>query len=233
MFGNTALLCSVGKVGLPLIDTGLGRSYCRHPTEPGTVISWFDVGTNKQVNLLVFDAVKRMDNLSWNPYSYSPPDSPLPNLTQPNTNGTWYIDGSNTTVTLTTASRLTEAQLNTLWPASVIDPNTAKYNCDVWYDKQNGPVVSHARSIKTLDGYKADIPNIQQLMRIFCMVSVIDALDPTAETNRSLKLANWRYAWASSDFSYDKVRLFGPTGACGSDMKMNNHRAIPVLELES
>lgn len=150
----------VAKNAIEVIE---GRYIYRHPTEPGSVIQFYDVGTASNVSLLVYDAVKRKASLKWDIRTSNLPDSTLPNLNQPNTNSTWFINGSTTAVAQSTASRLTEAQLNTLWPASIIDPNTAKYNCDVWAGMgiSNFPALQYVRSVMSADGKYADIPNIQ------------------------------------------------------------------------
>lgn len=130
------------------------------------------------------------------------------------------------------------AQLNTVWPASVIDPNTARYNREVWesmgLDKY--PALQYARTVTAVDGHKADIPNLQQLIRIFCMADVIDANDPTVAANPDLRLAGWKwtnnYAWSSSECAADTERVVGYLGQCNNATKGTKlHAAIPVLEL--
>lgn len=212
-----------------------GRYYYRHPTEPGTVIGWHDIGTNADVELLVFDAVKRRATLAW-ASSVRYTDSTLPNIADKNINSTWCIDGGTDSLSLDDASRLTEAQLNTLWPASTLDPNTAQYNCDVW----SGMGISHyhavryVRSILTADGHCANVPNLQQLMRIFCMALVIDALDPTAAANPDLALGGWfskGWVWTSTEDSIGYMRIVGYDGACNDASKNIASVALPVLEL--
>ena len=212
-----------------------GRYYYRHPTEPGTVIGWHDIGTNADVELLVFDAVKRRADLVWVP-STAYTDSTLPNIADTNINSTLYIDGGTDSLSPDDASRLTEAQLNTLWPASTLDPNTAQYNCDVWSGMgiSNYPALRYVRSIMTADGHCANVPNLQQLMRIFCMALVIDALDPTAAANPDLALGGWfskGWVWASTEVSDRHMRLVGRGGACSNGLKNRAYVALPVLEL--
>jgi len=212
-----------------------GRYYYRHPTEPGTVIGWHDIGTNADVELLVFDAVKRRQDLMWAP-STAYTDSILPNINVKNTNGTWYIDGSVGPLSPGGASRLTEAQLNTLWPASTLDPNTAQYNCDVWSGMgiSNYAALRYVRSIMTADRHYANVPNLQQLMRIFCMASVIVALDPTAAANPDLTLDGWfsnGWVWTSTEADSRRMRVVGYNGACNSISKNIARVALPVLEL--
>ena len=212
-----------------------GRYYYRHPTEPGTVIGWHDIGTNADVELLVFDAVKRRADSMWVP-STAYTDSTLPNIADTNINSTRYIDGGADSLSLDDASRLTEAQLNTLWPASTLDPNTAQYNCDVWSGMgiSNYSALRYVRSIMTADGHYANVPKLQQLMRIFCMASVIDALDPTAAANPDLTLGGWfsnGWVWTSTEASSRRRRVVGYAGACDNIHKSNSRVALPVLEL--
>lgn len=213
-----------------------GRYYYRHPTEPGTVIGWHDIGTNADVELLVFDAVKRRERLVWSP-STACTDSTLPNITDKNINGTRYMDGGTDLLSLDDASRLTEAQLNTLWPASTLDPNTAQYNCDVWSGLgiSNYPALRYVRSIMTADGHCANVPNLQQLMRISCMALVIDALDPTAAANPALALGGWfssyGWAWTSTEAHRSRTCIVGYSGACDNIPKDNAGVTLPVLEL--
>lgn len=212
-----------------------GRYYYRHPTEPGTVIGWHDIGTNADVELLVFDAVKRRADLVWVP-STAYTDSTLPNILTTNINSTLYIDGGTDSLSLDDASRLTEAQLNTLWPASTLDPNTAQYNCAVWSGMgiRNYTALRYVRSILTADGHSANVPNLQQLMRIFCMALVIDALDPTAAANPALALGGWfsnDWVWTSTEARSNLMRGVGRGGACNNITKNIARVALPVLEL--
>lgn len=211
------------------------RYYYRHPTEPGTVIGWHDIGTNADVELLVFDAVKRRADLVW-VQSTVCTDSTLPNIAATNINSTLYIDGGADSLSIVDASRLTEAQLNTLWPASTLDPNTAQYNCDVWSGMgiRHYTALRYVRSIMTADSHCANVPNFQQLMRIFCMALVIDALDPTAAANPALALGRWflkGWVWTSTEVDIGLMRLVGYAGACLNGHKNNAYVALPVLEL--
>lgn len=213
-----------------------GRYYYRHPAEPGTVIGWHDIGTKADVELLVFDAVKRGKSLEWAPY-IAPPDSDLPHIEGPNTNGTRYIDGGAAALSPAAASKLTESRLNTLWPASALDPNTAQHNCDIWSTRlglSECPALRHVRSIRTAGRHYANVPNLQQLMRIFCMAFVIDALDPTAGANPRLALGSWLSndeVWTSTAASGSHLRIVRYTGACATTRKDDARAAIPVLEL--
>lgn len=226
---------SISVSGKQWQEGNTGRYYYRHPTEPGTVIGWHDIGTNADVELLVFDAVKRRADLVWAP-SEIYTDSTLPNIADTNINSTLYIDGGADSLSLDDASRLTEAQLNTLWPASTLDPNTAQYNCDVWSGMgiSNYSALRYVRSIMTADGHCANVPNLQQLMRIFCMALVIDALDPTAAANPDLALGGWfsySWVWTSTEDSIGFMRCVNYSGACPNIHRNNALVALPVLEL--
>lgn len=226
---------SISVSGKQWQEGNTGRYYYRHPTEPGTVIGWHDIGTNADVELLVFDAVKRRAALVWAP-SKTYTDSTLPNIACTNINSTLYIDGGTDSLSLDDASRLTEAQLNTLWPASTLDPNTAQYNCGVWSGMgiSNYTALRYVRSILTADGHCANVPNLQQLMRIFCMALVIDALDPTAAANPDLALGRWSlygWVWTSTEASSSRMCVVSHNGACNNARKIDAHAALPVLEL--
>lgn len=212
-----------------------GRYYYRHPTEPGTVIGWHDIGTNADVELLVFDAVKRRADLGWPP-SAEYTDSTLPHIADTNINGTLYIDGGAESLSRDEASRLTEAQLNTLWPASTLDPNTAQYNCGIWagMDVRYPSAPRYVRSIATADWHPANVPNLQQLMRIYCMALVIDALDPTAAANPALALGGWfsnGVVWTSTEAGSSYMRIVGYFGLCNNGRKNAAYVTLPVIEL--
>lgn len=234
LLSNWSSFTRISISGKQWQEGNTGRYYYRHPTEPGTVIGWHDIGTNADVELLVFDAVKRRAGLVWVPEA-AHADSILPNINVANTNGTWYIDGGAGPLSPGDASRLTEAQLNTLWPASKLDPNTAQYNCDVWSGMgiSNYAALRYVRSIMIADGHHANVPNIQQLMRIFCMALVIDALDPTAAANPALTLGGWcsnGWVWASTEVNTNHIRLVY-SGTCNSTRKDYACVVLPVLEL--
>lgn len=226
---------SISVSGKQWQEGNTGRYYYRHPTEPGTVIGWHDIGTNADVELLVFDAVKRRAALVWVPSTLYT-DSTLPNIADTNINSTLCIDGVTASLSLDDASRLTEAQLNTLWPASTLDPNTARYNCDVCSGMgiRHYDAVRYVRTISTADWHSANVPNLQQLMRIFCMALVIDALDPTAAANPDLALGGWfsnGWVWTSTVASISLMRGVGYGGVCNYAYKDSARVALPVLEL--
>lgn len=50
------------------------------------------------------------------------------------------------------------------------------------------PAVRYARS-QIINGQGCDIPNIQQMIRIYCDALFIDSIDPTAAANPQLALS--------------------------------------------
>ena len=62
--------------------------------------------------------------------------------------------------------------------------------------------VHHCRS-QVVDGVACDLPNVQELARLFCDALFIDSLDPTAASNTPHSLATIfnDFAWSSTDFS--------------------------------
>lgn len=246
MLGAKLLFPSMRKAG-GIIDTGLGRTYWRHPTEPGTVISWFDVGTDRQVDLLVFDAAYRA-LIRWDSRSNTNiPENPLPKFGSRCINGSAYIDGRDGTISSVAAAMEVSAAcpedlLNELWPASIIDTNTARYNCDMWATWESTgleyyPALAHARSVTTAAGVGADIPNMQEAMRIHCMAGIIDSLDPTIADYPDMsfiKMFNSRKGMQSSTDSNkgkNYIVAFDEMAFMTTQLKYTSYPVIPVLEL--
>lgn len=66
------------------------------------------------------------------------------------------------------------------------------------------------------------------------MAEAIDALDPTAAANPTLKLVGWfknGYAWASSEYISTGLRGVHYDGNCTYGHKTYIGAAVPVLEL--
>lgn len=71
-------------------------------------------------------------------------------------------------------------------------------------------------------------------MRIFCMASVIAALDPTAAANAPRALVGWlqgHWAWSSSECHIARMRTVNSAGYCTIAAKAGTGAAIPVLKL--
>ena len=122
------------------------------------------------------------------------------------------------------------------------DRNTAKRNCDVWMtyvgttdiDNNTGvPAVEWCRSI-LVDGVPCDLPNIQQMIRIWLDREIIESLDPSTIT--SYKLTSSGYWWWSSTESSSSgcwyIDYYG-LGDVKTSGKYDLGYVCPVLELNS
>ena len=146
--------------------------------------------------------------------------------------------------------QMSDLELNTLW-ANSIDSKTAKYNCDQWMTRNSYtdsqsikgvPAVAHCRSIM-INENPCDLPNIQQLMRIYVEADFIDSLDPTITLypTKALGLRNpngfWKFsetsiqAFSSTDYSNTQIRIVGAGQACTYVSKSRILNVIPILEI--
>ena len=208
-----------------LISAG-GRKLYRHESGMGTVIEFND-GQDRKV--LVLDAAYRTKAMM---VGYSSTDSILPNYAGSNTNGTWYIDGSNSSTSPSVCESLVDSTLNSLW-VNHIDANTSRYNTDVWLTMTGCDAATHCRSI-TVDGVGCDIPNFQTVQRIYCEAVNLDALDPTVAEYSSYALGDWFNSSSlttSSEYNNSSIRIVQSSGFCISGTKNSNYGVVPILEL--
>ena len=217
----------LGELPAPLwIISAGGRKLYRHSSNMGTVIEFND-GVDRKV--LVLDAQYRSNFVI---VSSSYTDTSLPNYSRSNTNGNWYIHGTNSSTTPSACASLTDATLNSLWVNS-IDTNTSKYNTDVWLTQSKCECANHCRSI-TVNSVSCDIPNIQTLMRIYCEAINLDELDPTVSSYPNLKMSALFGSGAmcsSSEYNANYVRQVYSNGKCNGNLKDVSFGVCPVLEL--
>lgn len=128
---------------------------------------------------------------------------------------------------------MTDAQLNA---KDFNDTATAKSNTTNM-KAAGSPAADYVRS-KTIGGVACDVPNIQQLMRIFALNDEIDALDHTVTANPSLSLSKWGFSdnhvWASTEASATSAWYVRSDGECSSlyyTKSENVFGVIPILEL--
>ena len=88
-----------------------------------------------------------------------------------------------------------------------------------------------------------DLPNIQQLMRIYVEADFIDSLDPTITLypTKALGLRNpngfWKFsetsnlAVSSTDYSKTNIRIISSAQGCSNISKSNTLNVIPILEI--
>ena len=228
-----------------------GRKIYRHESDMGSVLEYYDASYKK---IIVLDALYR-DFLQFGAYNYN-----MTSLTgYTNYNHTQptppYIKYSHTIHGLDESYsysldippiQMSDFELNKLWVNS-IDSKTAKYNCDQWMTRntytdsasiKGVPAVNHCRSI-LINDVKCDLPNIQQLMRIFVEADMIDSLDPTLDSNltKALGLKNSNGFWgatnafSSTNYNATGIRQVGSGQGCSYVNKNIARFVIPILEI--
>lgn len=133
----------------------------------------------------------------------------------------------------TILSGMTEARLNAV---GFNDAFTAKSNTT-----NMGTGVSDAAKVArntTIGGSACNVPNIQQMKRIYALKAEIDALDPTAKVHPTQALSSWSFgnaysAWPSTE-GVDGAWYCASNGTCfgGNVSKTARRCVIPILELD-
>lgn len=127
---------------------------------------------------------------------------------------------------------MTEAQLNAV---GFNDAFTAKSNTT----NMGTGVSNAARAARnvTIGGSACNVPNIQQMKRIYALSAEIDALDPSAKANPTKALSSWSFrdaysAWSSTE-GVDGAWCCASNGYCyGANVDKTVRRCvIPILEL--
>lgn len=129
-------------------------------------------------------------------------------------------------------SGMTDAQLNAV---GFNDASTAKSNTT---NMRTGisDAAAAARNV-TIGGSACNVPNIQQMKRIYVLRAEIDALAPSAKANPTKALSSWSFghaycAWSSTE-GVDGVWCCASNGYCyGANVdKTSRYCVIPILEL--
>ena len=129
---------------------------------------------------------------------------------------------------------MTEAQLNAV---GFNDAFTAKSNTTNMGATGSSDAAKAARNT-TIDGSACNVPNIQQMKRIYALKAEIDALDPSAKANPTKALSSWSFgsaysAWSSTE-GVDGAWYCASNGKCYGDNvdKRAQRCVIPILELD-
>ena len=233
-----------------------GRKLYRHESDMGSVLEYYDTSWKK---IIVLDAMYR-NSLKFGAYNVNV--STLTKYTnyyhiQPNPPYVKHkhcIHGLDASYIYSSDGQMpiqmSDLELNTLW-ANSIDSKTAKYNCDQWMTRNSYtdsqsikgvPAVAHCRSIM-INENPCDLPNIQQLMRIYVEADFIDSLDPTITLypTKALGLRNpngfWKFsetlnlAVSSTDYSKTGIRIISSAQGCSYVSKSRILNVIPILEI--
>lgn len=131
--------------------------------------------------------------------------------------------------------RMTDAQLNAVGFNDCCLGRTNTTHMSV----TDSPAAAFVRS-KKIGGVACNLPNIQQMKRIYALKAEIDALDPTVKANPTMSLNSWNfggvslYAWSSTEADADNAWYVGRSGHCsrlGGSGKSDRCGVIPILEL--
>lgn len=127
---------------------------------------------------------------------------------------------------------MTEAQLNAV---GFNDASTAASNTT--HMKTGISDAAQAARDTTIGGNACNVPNIQQMKRIYALKAEIDALDPSVKANPTKALSSWRFgsaysAWSSTE-GVDGAWYCASNGKCYGDNvdKRAQRGVIPILEL--
>lgn len=152
---------------------------------------------------LILDAFYRRGGLAFGPTNFLVPGLSNKPVVK-NSNGNIYLYGSSPS-SYKSSEILTDEILNSLW-ASVMDPNSSRYNCDCYmnYASKGFPAVEYTRSI-LVNGIGCDVPNTNILMRMACDCDFIDSMDQTVALypERALGGKNPNRHWYISDSAGD------------------------------
>lgn len=197
------------KIGNP-IKLPSGRYLQRHYSNKGSVLTYLQFDDNeqnpKQKEILILDAYFRTVT-TFGAYgidsslkNYWPsavdkiPYSNIPTLAHDSSGagrGVWMqrVTPTSEYAKYNSDAYLTYKNYNEI----IYDTNTAKQNCNVWLETaKDCKAVQHCRSLN-INGMLADVPNINQLYRIFCDGVGIDSLDITLKDTKyqKYKLSNF------------------------------------------
>lgn len=120
---------------------------------------------------------------------------------------------------------------------------SATYNTDYILNNYSGNLEAfqHCRNAGnlTFNGqlYQFQLPNIDEVQRIYDNRAKLYELDPTTSSNTSYNLANWNfngtsYLWTSNEYdSYNSWEL-DPNGSWDYNSKSNTYGVVPIIEIE-
>lgn len=190
-----------------------GQKLALNDTGDGVLV-WYNDGTGK--NCMALALASRRGNYSW-----LGSQSDIAGMTN-------YRHDS-----FTIRPGMTEAQLNAV---GFNDVFTAKSNTTNMVTGSSD-AAKVARNT-TIGGSACNVPNIQQMKRIYALKAEIDALDPSVKANPTKALSSWSFgsaysAWSSTE-GVDGAWYCASNGNCYGDNvgKMVRRCVIPILELD-
>ena len=215
-----------------------GRTFIRHSSGMGTVMTWRDKA-GRTHNTLVLDAQYRTA-LQWGGRG-----TDISGLTNYTNSHYYYNNGSSQSATVTSDLGVTDATING-YSSYFEDAGSSKSNTTAIINSL-GSSTSHAAGwcrSKRVNGTACDLPNIQTLIRIHASMFMLDSLDSSTSNNRykftmakSGNSYNWYFgsngiAWSSTECNYTFAWNVNYNGNVNNGNNKNNaFGVIPVLEV--
>lgn len=120
---------------------------------------------------------------------------------------------------------------------------SATYNTDYILNNYSGNLEAfqHCRNAGnlTFNGqlYQFQLPNADEVQRIYDNRAKLYELDPTTSTNTSYNLANWdfngsSYLWSSNEYNSGSSWKLNSDGSWGYGVKNGTFGVVPILEIE-
>lgn len=120
---------------------------------------------------------------------------------------------------------------------------SATYNTDYILNNYSGNLEAfqHCRNAGnlTFNGqlYQFQLPNADEVQRIYDNRAKLYELDPTTSSNTSYNLANWNfngssYLWSSNEYNSDYSWELNSDGSWNGNTKNTTYGVVPVLEIE-
>ena len=208
------------------------RKIYRHESNEGSVIEFDMFG--KKVKLFVADAKYRGLNLTYDTSHRSHGNPQLP-VTTASFNGS--VDNKTQALTY----NKNDAWIQSTYP-QLRNDGTAKSNTDFLMSFNTTDAAHHCRNQNISGIGQLDLPNLYELIILYLESDNIDALDPTASSNRDKALGkmntygrfdfnNQRRVWSSTEDSSVHAWYVHDGGSVGTTSQNYYGGAAPVQEL--
>ena len=209
-----------------------GRRIYRHSSNAGSVIEFDYWGT--PMKLFVADAKYRATSLAYDA-TYRSHGNPQLSVT------TAYFNGTSDNDTAALSYTKNDAWIQSTY-SQLRNDGTAKSNTDKLMEYSTTQAAHHCRNQNIPGVGKLDLPNLYELIILYLESDNIDALDPTASSNRDKALGkmntygrfdfgNSGYVWSSTEHSSTYAWVVLYYGCAFYYTQYGNRGVVPVQEL--
>ena len=209
-----------------------GRRIYRHSSNAGSVIEFDYWGA--PMKLFVADAKYRGLNLAYDTTNRSHGNPQLSVTTD-------YFNGSSDNDTVALSYTKNDSWIQSTY-SQLRNDGTAKSNTDKLMAYSSTQAAHHCRNQNISGVGQLDLPNLYELIILYLESDNIDALDPTASSNRNKALGkmntygrfdfnNHGWVWSSTEYSSDTAWAVGYFGGATSYNQANYAGVVPVREL--